>query len=71
MAEKLDFTGKKFNMITVNKRISNYQNTGKTYYECKCDCGNILFVNTTSIRKETTFSCGCVKKKIPAPNRKN
>ena len=36
---KKDLTGHKFNSLTAIERLANYKNN-KTYYRCKCDCGN-------------------------------
>ena len=29
------------------------------YWKCLCDCGNITYVNTSSLTNGTTVSCGC------------
>jgi hypothetical protein len=36
---------------------------------CKCDCGNISFVRTQSLKSKRTQSCGCVHKVIGKKNR--
>lgn len=52
----IDKTGTKFNMLTAIERVPNYKN-GKTYYKCKCECGNIKYISNDKIGK--TYSCGC------------
>ena len=42
--------------------------TDKRYYksiiwECKCDCGNTVFIPTHSLTSGATQSCGCIKSK--------
>ena len=32
------------------------------YWKCKCDCGNIVIIAGSSLRKGNTNSCGCYKK---------
>lgn len=55
-----DLTGKKFNRLTALKidRIES----GKTYWLCKCDCGNTCSVLTNRLTSGHTQSCGCIKK---------
>lgn len=53
-----DYTGQKFGMLTLMKRLPNYKN-GRTYYECLCDCGNIKNICGTNVTRGHTISCGC------------
>lgn len=57
-----DDTGKKFNRLTLKKRIRkrNKQNISQIYYECLCDCGNTVEVLGTLLRNNNTKSCGCL-----------
>ena len=61
MGNGIDRTGQRINMLTAIERIPNYNNTGKTYYKCMCDCGNIHFVPNSNWNK--AYSCGCVTRK--------
>ena len=60
-----DLTGKTFNNLTVLSRIgreavgSNGQTT--QLWRCKCDCGNIVNVNSRSLKSGNTKSCGCIQ----------
>ena len=53
MSKFIDLTGKKYNMLTVIKRLENTKE-GVTRWLCKCDCGNttvvrgIIFVTCSS-----------------------
>lgn len=40
---------------------TNEYNVAK--WKCKCDCGNIVIVTGTNLRKGQTLSCGCLKSK--------
>ena len=33
-------------------------------WECKCDCGNIVYVTSNNLRNGNTHSCGCIKKEM-------
>lgn len=35
-------------------------------WECKCDCGNIVFTSTNSLKRNNTKSCGCLQKEKAA-----
>ena len=47
--------GKKFHMLTVLEYNSELQK-----YKCRCDCGNITYVNGGKLREGWTKSCGCI-----------
>lgn len=32
------------------------------YFECRCDCGNVIWTRGTNLRYGTTKSCGCYKR---------
>ena len=52
-----DLTGKKFNRLTVIKRVKN--NKKATKWLCKCDCGNYIEVQAGNLKNGHTKSCGC------------
>lgn len=62
---KLDLTGQKFYMLTVlglsEKRVRN-----AITWKCKCDCGNITYVNTNQLTSGHCKSCGCWNTVHPA-----
>lgn len=65
-----DLAGKRFGRL-VAIRLSNRRSGRKTYWDCKCDCGNLKTVRTDILKNGTTLSCGCLKKeqdKINLPN---
>jgi hypothetical protein len=59
MPRKINIIGKKFNRLTVLKKVD----AGKYQYKylCQCDCGNKKIIQSTSIVQGTTKSCGCIK----------
>lgn len=63
---KNDLTGQRFGRLTVigvDDRKSR-----KTYFYCRCDCGNVKSVRSDSLTAGAIRSCGCLKKE---QDRKN
>lgn len=53
---KNNLIGKKFGRLLVEDYL------GDSYWQCKCDCGNIAKVRTPSLNNGKTRSCGCLVK---------
>lgn len=55
----MNISGHKFGMLRVVQftEIIN----GRSMYECKCDCGNIVTVKSKYLLNGDTKSCGCLK----------
>lgn len=60
MSKFEDLTDRKFNRLTVIKRIENHNN--RIYYLCQCDCGNYIKVMGKNLKNNNTKSCGCLQK---------
>ena len=63
LLEKLrvqNITGQRFGRLVVI-RLSD-ERKGKTTWECKCDCGNVVLVQNSSLQKGNTKSCGCLQR---------
>lgn len=58
---KIEMVGKTFTKLTVIKECKERKN-GEIYYQCRCDCGNIVVTKGASLRSGKTKSCGCLKK---------
>lgn len=69
----LDLKGQKFFKLTVIKfaEIRYYKSpkgktVGRSYWKCKCDCGNTTIVRGSTLREGLTKSCGCaLRDKLP------
>lgn len=61
MPKSNDITGQKFNKLTAIERAGK-DKTGRALWLCKCDCGNMITVNTTDLRAGRRKSCGCLQK---------
>ena len=57
----MDLTGKKFNSITAIRRTDKRKHRS-IVWECKCDCGTIMYVSAGMLNSGTIKSCGCYKK---------
>ena len=49
---------KKFNKLTVIDFA--YNKNGRTYWKCRCDCGNITIVEAYKLKIGHTKACGCL-----------
>ena len=56
-----DLTGQKFGLLKVVGLADT--ETRKTYWVCKCDCGNMKTVRSDSLLCGAIKSCGCLKRK--------
>ncbi|MEI6296219.1 MAG: hypothetical protein WCO84_01055 [bacterium] len=58
MGAFIDLTGKKFERLTVIRRVENKNN--KIMWLCNCVCGKTKIINSHDLRSEHTRSCGCI-----------
>lgn len=74
MPKVIDMTGEKIGKLTVIERDYNYSkehnlSSKGAYWKCKCDCGNVVTVLGSNLRKRPNSSCGCIaKSKMKAPS---
>lgn len=57
----VDLTGEKFGRLTVLNREENSKHKA-AQWKCRCDCGNVVVVNSNNLRTGHTKSCGCARK---------
>lgn len=57
-----DFTGQTFGYLTVLEKDLEKTTYGRTYWKCKCKCGNICSKRSDSFSAVEIPSCGCYKK---------
>lgn len=59
MGAPIDLTGLSFNKLTVLQVSSRTASNGGRYWECLCQCGNIVTIRSDTIHSRSTKSCGC------------
>lgn len=57
----IDITGQKFNRLTVIK-FNKVNNSGQSYWDCICDCGNKITTRRNRLFNGSAKSCGCYNK---------
>jgi hypothetical protein len=58
---KMDLTGEKTGRLTVLKYLGRNESS-RSFWLCKCDCGNILKVREDGLKNGHSKSCGCLQK---------
>ena len=53
---KKDLTNQKFGKLTA---LENYSYKQRSYWKCKCECGNFRDVETYNLVHQKIFDCGC------------
>lgn len=60
MSQRIDITGKKYGRLLV---IGHYHSDmKKSYWKCKCECGNEIICIGDNLKNGHTKSCGCLRK---------
>jgi hypothetical protein len=62
MSKLIDLTGQKFGRLTVLKKDQEKKVKSGSYWICRCECGNIKSVKSSSLRRGEITSCGCYRK---------
>lgn len=57
MSKIIDITGKKFNMLTA---ISYSKSNNGSFWNFKCECGNIKEIRASQVKNGNNKSCGCL-----------
>ena len=59
---RVDRTGQRFGKLVIVEMLYDYNDTGKTYVKCLCDCGNVKIIAMNNVINGHTTSCGCWEK---------
>lgn len=59
MNRQINLSGHKFGLLSVVKFMDII--SGRSIYECKCDCGSVISVKAKYLLNGDTKSCGCLK----------
>lgn len=57
----IDLTNQKFGRLTILERAAS-TSQGMAQWKCQCECGNIVIVTGSNLRRGHTQSCGCLQK---------
>lgn len=68
MSGLIDLTGQRFGRLTVLREFGRRNN--QVCWECRCDCGNIIYVRSYDLRSGHTKSCGCYQIETSTENIK-
>lgn len=62
MSRLKDLTGQRFGRLTVIERAESRRlgKQLKTFWLCRCDCGNMKEVSATNLQTGCSRSCGCI-----------
>ena len=67
MPKPIDLTGREFGYLKV-VRFAGISDKKVRKWECKCKCGNIIYVRVADLTSGNTKSCGCLQKEIARKN---
>ena len=59
----ISLIGKRFGRLLV-KSIAGSNDARLIVYNCQCDCGNVKQVASRNLIRQSTKSCGCLKKEM-------
>lgn len=65
-----DLIGGKFGRLKVVEKLG-INKEGRQMWKCKCNCGNTTTVDTSSLLRGSTESCGCLVKELALKNKKH
>lgn len=60
-SNRKDLTNKTFGLLTAIEPTGNTDSNRNAIWKCKCQCGNTIEVNATSLLTGNTKSCGCLQ----------
>lgn len=63
MSKVVDIRGQKFNRLFVVSRAESNRK-GRAMWNCRCDCGNPVVVESYELRSGHVKSCGCLAKEV-------
>lgn len=58
MGKYVDISGERFGKLVAVRKCNNKKGK-RIYWECLCDCGNVIVISSNNLRSGHTKSCGC------------
>ena len=65
--QKTNLIGRRFGRLVVIAEAPSKKSpcgSGRTYWTCQCDCGNVVVVGKTHLLYGDSTSCGCFRKEV-------
>lgn len=59
--QTLDLSNQQFGKLTAISPTNKRTNDGRVIWECVCECGKKVYVDTHSLTQHHTLSCGCLR----------
>lgn len=63
MGTPIDRTGRKYGRLTAVRRVENDKH-GNAQWECLCNCGAVVIVDSCRLATGNTNSCGCLSREL-------
>lgn len=60
---RLDLVHRQFGKLHVVKFVGMHPKTGRSVWQCRCDCGNVRNVAGSNLMTGNSTSCGCLQVK--------
>lgn len=58
--KECNWLGQRVGLLTVIEKTTQRSNRA-IVWKCQCDCGNIVYVNSRDLHRQSVVSCGCQK----------
>ena len=65
----IDLAGQKFGKLTVVEFSHFSEDKKRSFWKCRCDCGNEIVTRADGLKSGHTNSCGCYNKEIVSETR--
>lgn len=65
-----DISGNRYGHLTIIEMLKDRTRRGRILWKCKCDCGNIIEVESGNLKNGHTKSCGCISESYIASKLK-
>lgn len=62
---EINLTRSRFGKLIVIKKGKKRGKSSSTFWECKCDCGNVIVASSQHLRENMVRSCGCLLDRTP------
>lgn len=59
---KHDLSGQRFHRLLVIKQVGVHPSSRRVLWQCRCDCGELLNVQSSLLLNANTKSCGCLQR---------